>query len=141
MQESEKSARQNQLGSTPVRLNFIENKSLEKLIMISKKSRLVTLLLAAFLGFYAVDLFFLGKTKQAVLQLILAGATWACIAIAFVMALFSFLFFPAIIALFLDFLALCGALGGLAWQITRIVTIACGKATDKDGNLITEWNV
>ena len=105
--------------------------------MNSSKSRLIATMLAFFLGFFAVDLFYIGKTKLAILQLVLSCFAYAVMMFSVFIMLIPFIGW--IITILLGLIALPCMLIGSVWYIVRAIITACGKATDNDGLPITEW--
>ena len=106
--------------------------------MTSSKSRLVTTLLAFLLGGLGVDLFYTGKIGKGIFQLLLGVIYIVLYVLATILA-----FIPIvgwILAVILYLAAAAASLGSFVWQLVRAIMAVCGKATDKEGNLITEWN-
>lgn len=113
------------------------NKFLE-VIMTSSKSRLVTTLLAFLIGGLGVDLFYVGKIGKGVFQILLSVIYVVLYVVATVLAIVPVIGW--ILAVILYIAAAGVSLGSGIWQLARAIVAVCGKATDKDGALITEWN-
>ena len=106
--------------------------------MTSSKSRLVTLLLSILIGGLGIDLFYIGKIGAGVLQVVLSAVYIVLYVTATVLAIIPVVGW--ILAIIFYFIAAGVSLLSFVWQVVRIVMVACGKATDKNGALITEWN-
>ncbi len=78
---------------------------------VSDKSRAAAAILAFFLGGLGIHNFYLGRTKQGVIQLVLF--------------LFCWLYIPAIIV-------------GI-WAIVDFVLILCGNVIDGNGKIVSKW--
>ena len=86
---------------------------------ISPKSRLATVLLACFLGIFGAHRFYIGKTKMAIVMLIL-----------------SILYFAMVRIWGIAWIAL--AMTGL-WAFIDFIFAASGIMKDNEGKLIKEW--
>ena len=100
---------------------------------ISPKSKIVTGLLAIFLGQYGVDQFYLGKVKEGIISICI---TVGCIAVAgvlgFILGLLSIVTFGITLILAFPVGMICG-LGAWVWPIIRAIRVFTGKEKDKDG--------
>ena len=100
---------------------------------ISPKSKIVTGLLALFLGSYGVDQFYLGKVGAGIGSI---GISIGCIILAAILGgilgLLAVVTYGVSLLLSFPVGVLCG-LGAWVWPLIRAIKAFMGKATDKDG--------
>lgn len=109
---------------------------------VSPKSRLVALLLGIFLGTLGIHNFYLGKVGKGVVQALLTVVgSLLCGFGLFGIMMLEFLTGPATgqaMALFLIGSLFVSAIS--IWALVEWILIACGKATDKNGLTVFDWN-
>lgn len=121
---------------------------------VSKKSRLIALLLGIFLGSLGVHNFYLGKIAKGVVQCVLTVFGY----IVYVAAMFSFVAMTGFNADSAGYLTeeetmqlmqkvmipmvTCLTLLSITgiWSFIEWVMIAAGAGTDKEGKLVKNWN-
>ena len=100
---------------------------------ISPKSKIVTGLLAIFVGQFGVDQFYLGKVGPGIASICI---TVGCIVVAgiigFILGLLAIVTFGITLILAAPVGMVCG-LGAWVWPIIRAIRAFTGKEKDKDG--------
>ena len=98
----------------------------------SNKKIMNAFLLCFFLGFFGLHRFYVGKTKTAVIQLLVAGG--GGLPVLLVLYFVSEVMFGAVLLIFLIMLIpVC------IWVFIDLVLILMGKFTDSKGDIIDTW--
>jgi len=103
---------------------------------ISPKSRLCAMLLGIFLGEFGVHNFYMGRTGRAALQLLMTIFGFIFYIGGFITLSNSSIGINTMAMVILGFILIFAV---SIWKLVEWIIIACGKAVDGQGKMVTNW--